>query len=168
MKKIIFTVLAVCLLATSAFATKPSEPITEMITSVVVTLTNPLDVGQEELKCNITGSSGGFTSLTSANHDVITLSNGRTLENYNKVLKTFTYHNTAIEPNQTPRIITFVAHAGDTQSNIGKVIINIIMPIVSIVMDLDTTDAGYDYTIQFIAGSEPVLIALKGEIRINE
>lgn len=142
----------------------PLQPTGEL-TKMTVQINNLLDGPDETLHVDlqsgmalIWNSATGLLEITGDNPDEI----------YTQVLRTLTYHNTALEPDLTPREIGITVYSEDVVSNTGLITVNILIPVTNIVVDMDVTDAGYNYSIDFLAGSGPLLIAEKAEIRVNE
>ncbi|NEQ69558.1 MAG: hypothetical protein F6K21_29525 [Symploca sp. SIO2D2] len=86
-----------------------------------VTITNLQDGTAESLSADTTG-----TNITATyNHDsttgILTLSGTDTVANYQQVLGSITYNNTAATPNTTDRIIEFVVDDGAAHSNTSQV-----------------------------------------------
>ncbi|MBV8516272.1 MAG: tandem-95 repeat protein [Acidobacteria bacterium] len=81
--------------------------------SATITITNLLDSGSETLAANTAGTS--ITAVYSA--PTLTLSGSDTLANYQQVLRSITYANSAQDPNTTARSISIVVNDGDVNSN---------------------------------------------------
>jgi hypothetical protein len=77
-----------------------------------ITITNPLNGTAETLSATTTGS---ITS--SYSNGILTLTGTGTVAQYQQVLRTVTYNNTAAAPTSTPRTITFVVDDGAAGSN---------------------------------------------------
>ena len=81
------------------------------LASATVTITNVLNAGVETLTATPTGSiTVNYVAPT------LTLSGSDTLANYQAVLRTVTYNNTAPNPNPTARVVTFVVTDGTDPS----------------------------------------------------
>ncbi|MBY0528057.1 MAG: glycoside hydrolase [Gemmataceae bacterium] len=83
--------------------------------SARILLTNPLDGAAESLDANVAGT--GITKSYDAVSGILTLTGTDTLANYQMVLRTVAYHNTAASPNDTSRIIVFTVYDGAVNSN---------------------------------------------------
>jgi len=83
--------------------------------SLTVTITNLLDGVAESLSADIggTGISASYDSATG----ILSLTGADTVANYEQVLGTINYNNTAQDPDTTDRTITFVANDGTDDSN---------------------------------------------------
>ncbi|MDO9002609.1 MAG: DUF4347 domain-containing protein, partial [Aquabacterium sp.] len=78
---------------------------TTSLTSMVVTLTNPLDGVLESLSATNTGN---ITSSYNSGTGMLTLSGTDTIANYQTVLRSITYNNTSDNPTTTSRTINVV------------------------------------------------------------
>ncbi|MCC5625012.1 integrin alpha, partial [Nostoc sp. CHAB 5715] len=78
---------------------------TPTLKQATITITNLLNGTNESLNANITGTS--ISASYNAAIGILTLSGTDTLANYQKVLRTVTYNNTAATPNTTTRTIQF-------------------------------------------------------------
>jgi HSP20 family molecular chaperone IbpA len=87
------------------------------LASLIVTITNRQDGANEILAANTSGTS--ITASFDADTGVLTLSGSDTVANYQQVLRSITYNNTATTPTGSSRSITFVASDGVADSNIG-------------------------------------------------
>ena len=85
------------------------------LVSLQVVLTNQFDGAHEILAADTTAT--GITASYAAG--VLTLSGADSAANYQQVLRTITYENTAQNPNVTPRVLTFIASDGSNSSNIA-------------------------------------------------
>jgi hypothetical protein len=79
-----------------------------------VTISNLLD-GSNEILAATTGATS-ITASYNTNNGVLTLSGSDTVANYQTVLRTVTYNNTAGSPAPAPRVISFVASDGTNNS----------------------------------------------------
>ncbi|PZD73399.1 Leukotoxin [Acaryochloris thomasi RCC1774] len=88
---------------------------TSTLRSATISITNPLDNESEILAANVndTEITATYDSATST----LTLTGKDTLENYQRVLATITYNNTADSPDPTDRSIQFVINDGADFSN---------------------------------------------------
>ncbi|MBD2043328.1 Calx-beta domain-containing protein [Microcoleus sp. FACHB-672] len=80
-----------------------------------VTLTNPLDGIAETLSANTAGT--GITATYDSATGILTLAGNDTIANYQQVLRSITYNNTAALRNTTPRTIQCVVDDGQAHSN---------------------------------------------------
>jgi hypothetical protein len=81
------------------------------LNSATVTITNLLDGNNEALAANpIAGMTSNYTAT--ATTGTLTLTGPFTLAQYQQVLRTVTYQDTAASPNRTPRRITIVVSGG--------------------------------------------------------
>ena len=87
------------------------------VASATIMLTNPQDGVAEVLR-----TSTGGTNITAVPYNpstgVLSLTGVDTVANYQRVLQTITYNDTAARPNQTARLVTFRVNNGSTGSNI--------------------------------------------------
>jgi hypothetical protein len=101
----------------SATAVDPSISVSDVddanLESATITITNLLDAGSETLAANTSGTSITATYVA----PTLTLSGSDTVANYQQVLRSITYANSAQNPNTTSRNITFVVNDGDVNSN---------------------------------------------------
>ena len=81
-----------------------------------VTITNPLNGANETLSATNTGS-----ITTSYSNGILTLSGIGTVAQYQQVLRTVTYNNTAVNANTTARTIQFVVDDGAAHSNTSAI-----------------------------------------------
>jgi len=93
------------------------------LTNATVTITNLLDFGNEVLSFDTSGTSltGSYDTATG----VLFLSGSDTVANYQQVLRTVQYNNTAASPNTTARTIEFVANDGSLNSTTATTTLNI-------------------------------------------
>ena len=87
----------------------------ENLTSLIVTLTNPLDGVAESLAANVAGTS--ISAAYDSGTGILTLSGTDTAEHYQQVLRTVTYNNASQNPDTTLRTVSFVASDGTNDSN---------------------------------------------------
>jgi hypothetical protein len=85
------------------------------LASASVTLTNRPDGTAEMLAADTTGTR--IEASYDANSGLLSLSKTDTITNYQKVLGTVTYHNTAQVPDTRPRTVEFVTSDGTDNSN---------------------------------------------------
>jgi hypothetical protein len=83
------------------------------LASATVTITNLLDSGAELLAASTAGTS--ITAVYAA--PTLTLTGSDTLANYRQVLRSVTYDNTSLNPNNTTRSVSFTVNDGTDASN---------------------------------------------------
>ena len=101
----------------------PDDPTGAIVTDVdsatlatlTVTITNLLDIGEETLSADVTGTSivAAYVPATG----VLTLTGPDTLANFETVLRTVRYENSSDDPDTTQRIVHFVGNDGTTDGN---------------------------------------------------
>jgi hypothetical protein len=96
---------------------------TSIIQSGSVTLSNLLDGTAEVLAADTTGTriTASYNSATG----VLSLTGPDSPANYQRVLRTATYRNTAANPNTTPRLIRFVLNDGTLNSQVVTTTVSI-------------------------------------------
>ncbi len=110
------------------FITDPDSSLADVddtaLQSLTVTITNLMDVATESLSAVTGGTSisASYNSVTG----VLSLTGVDTVANYQQVLRTITYDNTAQDPDATARIITFVANDGTDDSNVGTTTLSVV------------------------------------------
>jgi hypothetical protein len=87
------------------------------IASLTVTITNLLDIGNEILSADVTGTSITANYVADATTGVLTLTGPDTLANFETVLRKVRYLNSDTSPGTTPRVIHYVANDGTTNGN---------------------------------------------------
>ncbi|QDT12015.1 DUF2341 domain-containing protein [Stieleria marina] len=107
--------------------------------SLVVTITDRQDGGDEQLASDTTGTN--ITASYSAGE--LTLTGNDTIANYQQVLRSITYDNDAFPATGTTRTITFVANDGYVDSNLGTTTLTI----AAAVNQAPTAVAGGPYSI---------------------
>lgn len=80
------------------------------ITSLTVSITNLLDGASEVLTADVSGTA--ITASYNSATGVLSLTGDDTAANYQAVLSTITYNNTATSPTSTARVIKFMANDG--------------------------------------------------------
>lgn len=85
------------------------------VASMTVAITNLLDEGNEFLASDVTGTN--IAQDYNATTGVLSLTGDDTAANYQAVLQSITYNNTAAIPDPTTRVISFVANDGLDDSN---------------------------------------------------
>lgn len=93
------------------------------LTSATVTITNLQDGANEVLTVDTSGTSitGSYDTATG----VLSLSGSDTVANYQQVLRTVKYNNTAVSPNTTARAIAFLVNDGSVNSTTATTTLNI-------------------------------------------
>jgi len=125
---------------------------------LTVTLTNLQDAGEEILTADTANSP--INRSYSAN-GVLTLSGFASVTEYQNVLRTVTYNNTAATPDTTTRSIEVVADDGDLLSSpaVATVTIEAAPPVpVPPVLDLNGSDTGVNVAATFVVGDGPASI----------
>ncbi len=121
---------------------------TEM-TGATITITNLLDGANEILAATALGN-----ITASYSNGVLTLSGTDTRANYQQVLRSLTYNNTATAPNPLARTIEFlVTDESNVSSNVATTTLNI-GPNTPPELDLNGDAAGINYPATFIASGE--------------
>ena len=87
------------------------------LASATVTITNILNAGLETLAANTGGTP--IAQAYNAGTGVLTLTGPATVAQFQQVLRTVTYRNTASPINLTTRVVRFVANDGVLPSNNG-------------------------------------------------
>ena len=87
------------------------------VANTTVQITNLLDGANEVLTANTTGTN--ITAQYNANTGMLSLAGVDTVANYQQVLGTVTYTNTATTPDMSDRTIEFVVNDGATHSNLS-------------------------------------------------
>ena len=108
---------------------------TDGVTSLVATITNPLDGSYESLTATTTGTTIG----ASYSDGVLTLSGSDTAADYQRVLRTICYQDTAASPDLTTRSITVVANDGTASSNTATATLAMVPDNPPIVSDFGVT-----------------------------
>jgi VCBS repeat-containing protein len=92
-----------------------TDPNNTTLVGATITITNPLDGVAEVLTADFTGTNiaGNYDDTTGT----LTLSGEDTLVNYQQVLGTLTYNNTAATPDTADRAIAFTVNDGGIHSN---------------------------------------------------
>ena len=96
------------------------------LTWATATLINFPDGTDELLAVDVTGTS--ITAVYSTTTGVLTLDGPDTIAHFEQVMRTTTYANAAIAPDQTNRVVAFVVHDGDVDSNTANSVISIGTP----------------------------------------
>ncbi|MBV8857340.1 MAG: tandem-95 repeat protein, partial [Acidobacteria bacterium] len=87
------------------------------LASLTVTITNLLDSGKETLSADVTGTSITANYAESAGAGTLTLTGPDTVANFQQVLRTVKYQDTAASPNTTARVVHFVSNDGTSDGN---------------------------------------------------
>ncbi|MBD2436066.1 FG-GAP repeat protein [Nostoc sp. FACHB-110] len=98
-----------------------SDKNTATLQQATIKITNLYDGLAESLTANTTGT--GITASYDASKGILTLSGQDTVANYQQVLKTITYNNSAASPNLSSRNIEFVVDDGQAHTNTSQVAI---------------------------------------------
>lgn len=112
----------------------------EELVSATATITNLLNGGSEKLVATTTGTN----IVASYAGGVLSLSGVDTLENYEQVLRSITYHNTAQPPDTSSRTIVFTVSDGTDSSNSARSVVELINPriLVELTPDAQTIASG--------------------------
>ena len=100
-----------------------SDPVSPTLASATETIVNLLDAPDETLAADTTGT--GVTAAYDPETGVLTLSGTDTLANYQQVLDTVTYDNTAALPNLDAREIVLAVNDGTNESVADDVFLDI-------------------------------------------
>ncbi len=87
------------------------------LASATITIKNPRNLGSEILAATTTGTS--ITATYDATKGILNLTGSDSVANYQKVLRTLTYNNSAAIPDFTTRTINFVVNDGSLNSEIA-------------------------------------------------
>lgn len=113
-----------------------SDPGIPTLSSLTVTITNVKDGAAEKLTADVTG-----TSITkSYTNGRLRLTGTDTVANYQKVLLTVAYQNTALAPDMTDRTITFLGSDGTQSTNVPTSIVKFATPTVQFSAAAQTVD----------------------------
>ena len=126
------------------------------LVSMTITLTGILDAGDEELAVDTTGTA--ITAVYDAVTGVLSLTGVDTLANYEQVLRTLTYANTAVLPTAGARIVEVVANDGTDDSATATVTVEVNFPPVVDLDDDDSNSPGLDFATTFTEDGGPVAI----------
>jgi VCBS repeat-containing protein len=111
------------------------------LTSMTVTLTNRPDGMAESLDADTTG-----TTITETAYDpntgVLLLTGNAPLSEYETVLRTVSYDNTAAPPDPTNRVVEFKVNDGDVDSTIATATVTVVPLNLPPFVDLNGTDEG--------------------------
>ncbi len=134
-----------------------SDPNSGNLQRLTVRIQNPVDGAAEVLAANTNGTTiiASYDSATAT----LTLSGSSSIVNYQKVLRTVTYNNSAATPTPTTRSVTFVAFDGSGDSNIATA--NVIFN-----GGVDTPPVAGDDV--FVAIEEQALSADPGSLLLND
>lgn len=117
------------------------------LTHTIVTITNARDGAAETLAVSTSGTD--ITAAYNSSSNALTLSGVDTLENYQKVLATITYNNTAQDPDDRQRIIHFVLNDSIDDSLPAVATVNIMKPHITLVVTPNTQTIGSGQAAQF-------------------
>ncbi|MFK7888897.1 MAG: LamG-like jellyroll fold domain-containing protein, partial [Gammaproteobacteria bacterium] len=108
--------------------------------SITITITNLLDGADELLSANTAGTAivASYDSI----NGVLTLSGDHSLAEYQQVLRTVTYDNSAGAPDETARTITFVANDGTDTSAVATTTLSMTGVNTAAVVSGDTSYTG--------------------------
>ena len=87
--------------------------------SLTVTLTNHIDGADERMVADTFGTSISVTYAVGPGEYYVYLTGADTLANYEQVLKSVVYDNTAASPDATTRVVTEVASDGTNTSTVA-------------------------------------------------
>lgn len=96
-----------------------SDKNTATLQQATIKITNLYNGVAESLSANTNGT--GITASYDASKGILTLSGKDTVANYQQVLRTITYNNTAASPNLSSRNIEFVVDDGQAHSNTSQI-----------------------------------------------
>ena len=123
-----------------------------LLSGTTVRIANLLDGASEVLAATAAGSIA--VSYNSTNGE-LTLSGSDSVANYQQVLRSVTYNNTAASPNLMARTIEFTANDGTANSSTATTTLNI-GPNSAPQLDLNGASAGIDFTAAFVQGTGAV------------
>ncbi len=113
------------------------------------------DGAAETLDADVTG-----TAITkSFQNNVLTLSGIDTVANYQQVLRTVTFSDTAADPNPTARVLRVFVNDGISNSVLATSTITIPANPQAPLIDLNGPAAGIDYQTTFVEGQGPITVA---------
>lgn len=130
---------------------------TETLSSLTIKLTNPMDGTDESLSVTIppsSGISGSYDSLTGE----LAMTGTASVDDYQRVLRSVRYNNTATSPDTTPRQIEFQANDGTADSLVAVTIVSVQVLSAPPLIDLNGPDGGNDYTAFFTEDGDPVYL----------
>src|SRR5439155_1426452 len=99
-----------------------------------------------------------ITAAYNAGTGVLSLTGVTTVANYQQVLRTVTYNNTAAAPTTTARSVTFVVNDGTTNSATATSQVTMVRLPVAPTVDLNGPAAGNDFAATFNQGGGAVVI----------
>ncbi|MCT7958467.1 hypothetical protein [Laspinema palackyanum] len=134
---------------------------TEM-TGATITIRNLLDGANEVLSATPVGN-----ITASYSNGVLTLSGTDTRANYQQVLRSLTYNNTAASPNPLARTIEFTVTDGSTSSPVATTTLNM-GPNTPPAVDLNGGAAGIDYAATFNAGMGAVAVVDSSSLTVTD
>lgn len=127
------------------------------VTSATITITNLLDGSAESL--SVPSTVGAITATYSAATGTLQLTGTATLAQYQQVLRTIRYNNTAQNPTPTARNISFVVNDGASSSAIATSTVTILPVNDAPVLDLNGSAAGINFSTTFSedGGATPIV-----------
>ncbi|MCT7967866.1 hypothetical protein NG799_16115 [Laspinema sp. D1] len=134
---------------------------TEM-SGATITISNLLDGANEVLSATTVGN-----ITASYSNGILTLSGTDTRANYQQVLRSLTYNNTAVSPNPLARTIEFTVNDGSTSSPVATTTLNI-GPNTPPALDLNGGAAGIDYGATFNAGMGAVAVVDSSSLTVTD
>ena len=117
-----------------------TDPDDTVLVSATVTLTNRPDGSAEVLAANTAGTS--ISASYNASTGVLVLSGNASISQYQQVLRTVTYDNTAPIPSTATRTITFVVNDGTVNSNTATAQVTMVPNIAPVAQDEDVLALG--------------------------
>ena len=112
---------AVPIVALHSLTVSDTDNIT--LTAAAITITNLLDDGAEVLNVDTTNTN--ITDSYDKNTGLLTMTGPDTVANFQKVLRTATYNNTAIKPSPSSRILALTVNDGISNSSVAFTHLNI-------------------------------------------
>jgi hypothetical protein len=139
-----------------------TDPDSLILAGATIRITNLLDGGAESLDVNV--GSSGISKSYNATTGTLTLSGLATVADYQTVLLTLVYQNTAMFPTRTTRQITVVVTDGYTNSNVATAFVNF-APNTLATVDLNGSAGGTNTTVQYqTPGPNQVVLAPQAQI----
>lgn len=142
-----------------------SDPNDPTLSSATVTITNLRNIGSEILAANTDGTAivASYTPSTG----VLSLTGSDTVANYQQVLRSITYNNTAGNPDTRDRLISFVANDGTNNSPAAITTLRYGAPPAP-VLDLNGPGAGINFSTTFTEGGGAVAIVNSSELTLTD
>lgn len=136
------------------------------LASAQVVITNLLDMGNELLAVDTTGTN--ISSSYDATTGVLTLSGVDTIEQYEQVLATLTYENTSDDPDDDRRFIQTTVNDGESSSNISRSQADII-PVNDVpVLDLNGTANNAPVEVTFTEDGPAVQVMPFSDLEVSD